>query len=201
MRALTIAFALAALAFASAQRGNKGPDVNSKRNERAPTYTKMTDAQVHAKIDYQLGKAKYRGPARLPPQLNARKPWITGANIDVYRPGRWDSSYNVVFFRTIVTGDSVGEWDGTVGYVEFKPPSTGQYLVMTHFSGYKARCDVSGPWGVSSSATETTSEEGLVATVYTATNTNKLYFTFNFKRTDGNTLSTAYWRGTEFVKL
>jgi hypothetical protein len=135
------------------------------------------------------------------PKIDARTPWKPEAGIDVYHSGRWDTTYNSVFFTGIhSTGPSVGEWDGTVGYVSFKPPSTGTYLIVTRFTGYKIQCNVNGPWGTNSATTNSTSDDGIVSTLYNATSTNKLSFTFSFKTT-ATGWGMGYWYGTEFIKL
>ena len=204
MRTLICVSCLAILTIGFAQRNQgEGKKFNTKRNEPVPAYRKMTNSQLSAKINAQLTPQKYDGPARMKPQLCARTPWISGAHIDSYHPGRWDTESNSVFFDGIhQTGSSAGEWDGTVGYVEFTPPSTGKYLILTHFTGYKMSCNLYGPWGTASSTTNTTSDEGVVAVIYTATNTNHMTFSFNFKSTEGgNTWGMGYWHGTEFTKI
>jgi|GEM_PF-7012900 len=202
MRVLTCIGCVGILALGFAQgRQERKFNLGAKRNQPTPSVRKMTTAQARAAINKVLTPYKYNGPIGAGPYLNARTPWIDEANADFYHPGRWDTTYNSVFCESIhQVGSTPSEWDGTVGYVKFTPPAAGKYLILTHFTGYKAVCNVRGPWGTSSGTTQATSDDGLVTTLYTATNTTPLNFTFSFaSQTNQETM--GYWYGTEFIKI
>ena len=175
-------------------------NLERQRIQKTPVVRKMSKSQIYARINNVLTPRKYDGPIGSGPMLSSRTPWIDCAYLDVLAPGRWDTTSNSVFFDGITTGPSAGEWSGTVGYVEFTPPSTGKYLILTHFSGYKIQCNVNGPWGISSGTTNVTTDDGLVVTLYNATNTNKMGYTFSFKSSTGGG-GMGYWYGTEFIKI
>jgi hypothetical protein len=176
-------------------------NLERRRIQKTPVVRKMSRYQIYAKINDILRPNKYDGPIGSGPMLSARTPWIDCAYVDVYRPGRWDTTSDTVFFEGITTGSSPGQWDGSVAYVEFTPPSTGKYLILTHFSGYKTQCDVNGPWGTASATTNATTDDGLVVTLYNATNTNKMGYTFSFKGSTSGGGIMGYWYGTEFIKM
>lgn len=101
--------------------------------------------------------------------LSARVPYDAArGNIDVYKPGRWDTTSNLIFLDTIrQVGQSVGEWEGSVAYIEFKPPSNGTYLIVGHFTGYQTTMHLNGPWGEITAYTAETSDAGTVVAVWT----------------------------------
>lgn len=102
-------------------------------------------------------------------ELTARQPYnATFGNIDVFQPGRWDTTYNLIFMDTIrQIGPSPGEWDGSASYIEFKPASAGTYLCVGNFTGYQTTAHLYGPWGETTAYTAQTSDSGVVAELYT----------------------------------
>jgi hypothetical protein len=82
-------------------------------------------------------------------ELTARQPYDAArGNIDVYQPGRWDTTYDLIFMDTIrQVGPDPGEWDGSASYIMFKPPSSGSYLIVGNFTGYQTTAHPFGPWG------------------------------------------------------
>jgi hypothetical protein len=100
-------------------------------------------------------------------ELTARYPYdATHGNIDVFMPGRWDTTYNLIFMDTIVTGPEPGEWVGSAGYIMFKPPADGMYLIVEHFSGWETTMHLFGPWGENTAYTATTSDSGAVVALW-----------------------------------
>jgi hypothetical protein len=111
--------------------------------------------------------------------LTARHPYDSAlGRIDMYRPGRWDTEWNLVFMEHVITGPLPGQWDGSAGYVKFAPPSSGKYLVVGLFSGYDTTMTLDGPWGKVSDHTAVTSDYGVVSTVWSASGGTSLYFNF-----------------------
>ncbi len=99
-------------------------------------------------------------------ELTARHPYDTHGNIDVFMPGRWDTTYNLIFMDSIVTGSTLGEWEGSAGYIMFKPPTDGTYLIVEHFTGYETTMHLYGPWGENTAYTAATSDSGAVMGLY-----------------------------------
>ena len=113
-------------------------------------------------------------------ELSARHPYDPAGLIDVYKPGRWDCTSNLLSMDTIVmTGPSPGEWEGTVAYGTFKAPANGTYLVVAHFSGYQTTMELHGPWGNNTAYTATTSDTGVAISLWTANAGDNLSFTLN----------------------
>jgi hypothetical protein len=81
-------------------------------------------------------------------------------------PGRWDTTYNLIFMDCIVLGSLVGEWEGSAAYIMFKPPSDGIYLIVGHFTGWETTMHLVGPWGDNTSYTAVTSDSGAVTALY-----------------------------------
>jgi hypothetical protein len=113
-------------------------------------------------------------------ELSARQPYDANhGNIDVYKPGRWDTSSNLIFMDTIrQVGPSPGEWDGSASYIEFTPPSNGTYLIVGNFTGYQTTAHLIGPWGENTGYTAQTSDSGVVVALY-ATD-QQFQFNLNF---------------------
>jgi hypothetical protein len=101
-------------------------------------------------------------------ELTARQPYdAPRGNIDVYQPGRWDTTYNLIFMDTIrQVGPDPGEWDGSASYIEFKPVSSGIYLIVGNFTGYQTTAHLVGPWGENTAYTAQTSDSGVVVALY-----------------------------------
>jgi hypothetical protein len=119
-------------------------------------------------------------------ELTARQPYdATYGNIDVYQPGRWDTTENLIFMDTIVqTGPDPGEWDGSASYITFKPASDGSYLCVGNFSGSAITAQLDGPWGQTTAYTATASDSGVVTAMYS---TGQLFeFNLNFTAAGNN---------------
>ena len=112
--------------------------------------------------------------------LSARKPFGQRGSIDVYRPGRWDCSSDLVFLDPIVV-HSPGVWDGSVVYGSFKAPTTKAYLLAVHFYGADLTVHLSGPFG--DTIAHSFQNQPAVATgQYQLTQGTQTWFQFN----DGN---------------
>ena len=123
-------------------------------------------------------------PANLPQApvmtLTARHPHDPAGLMDVYHPGRWDCSSNLVFMDVIrQVGPSVGEWDGSVVYARFTAASSGSYLVVGNFSGYQITMNLSGPWGKNTAYCATTSDHAQATALWSGTAGGSLSFTIN----------------------
>ena len=93
-------------------------------------------------------------------KLTARHPYDPAGLMDFYQPGRWDSTSDLVFMSSIVTGPEPGMWDGTAGYVQCAAPADGDYLIVVHFTGYQQTMRIDGPWGTAPGHTASTSDAG-----------------------------------------
>lgn len=111
-------------------------------------------------------------------ELTARQPYTPDGNMDFYAPGRWDTTYNLVFMDGIVNGPSPGEWTGTVGYAAFTAPSTGNYVVVLNFSGYQVTMGLHGPSGTNTAYCATTSDSAAAVAVWSGSAGSQLFFSF-----------------------
>jgi len=112
-------------------------------------------------------------------ELSAQNPYNAIGNMDFYKPGRWDTSSNLVFMDVIVNGPLPGEWEGTVGYVHFTAPADGTYVVFIYFTGYQTTMLAYGPWGTIEASTATTDDTGLLLAVWSGNAGDNLYFNIN----------------------
>ena len=101
------------------------------------------------------------GPAFL--ELSARHPYDAFGNLDVYMPGRWDTTADVIFMDTIVRTGAGGEWVGSAAYIEFRPPAPGTLPRSSVTSpAHEITMHLTGPWGERTAYTPTISEPGAV---------------------------------------
>lgn len=112
-------------------------------------------------------------------KLTAQHPYDPAGLMDFYQPGRWDSTYDLVFMDSIVTGPTPGEWNGTAGYVQCLAPADGDYVIVVQFTGYQQTMRIDGPWGTAAGHTATTSDAGVVYALWTGKAGTTLYFTMN----------------------
>jgi hypothetical protein len=129
----------------------------------APTVKRLSQAQL-VEAASGLAKKPFKEAPKALMELTARSPFdATHGNIDVYAPGRWDTSWNLIFMDAIrQVGPSVGEWEGSAAYIYFKPPSSGTFLIVGHFTGYQTTMHLNGPWGENTAYTAKTSDSGAV---------------------------------------
>jgi len=151
----------------------------NRHSAKSPVVKAADHAVLIAAAGRLLGK-----PANLPGtpvlSLTARHPHDPAGLMDVYHPGRWDCSSNLVFMDTIKqVGPSVGEWDGSVVYGRFTAPSSGSYLVVANFSGYQITLNLNGPWGKSTAYCATTSDHVQATALWSGTSGGTLSFTIN----------------------
>jgi hypothetical protein len=101
-------------------------------------------------------------------ELSARQPYDAArGNMDVYKPGRWDTTSNLIYMDPIVqTGPNPGEWDGTVIYASFNPAQNGTYLIVGNFSGFDTTMRLFGPWGTQTAHTDQVSDAGAVVALW-----------------------------------
>jgi hypothetical protein len=174
-------------------------DLKSRRRERPPKVKRLTRTRLSALASKLLGrKAVLAETPAL--ELTARHPYDPAGWMDYYQPGRWDCTYNLLFMDTIVTGSSPGEWQGTAGYLVFKAPAAGTYLVVANFSGYKTTMRLLGPWGTNTAYTPTPSDTGTVTALWTASAATTLYFYLNCAQ-DGNVTGIGYLESVQVFRL
>lgn len=148
-----------------------------RKSVKAPAVRRISRAAL---TRLAVGLAPKFSPASNPSmELTARHPHDPAGFMDSYRPGRWDCESNLVFMNGIVTGPTVGEWEGTVVYPRFKAPSAGTYLVVGNFSGYQITMSMSGPWGTTTAYCPTTSDSAAVTALWTATAGQSIFFSLN----------------------
>ena len=113
-------------------------------------------------------------------ELTPRKPFDqTLGLMDVYMPGRWDTTSNLIFMDAIVQGQQAGEWAGSAVYAHFTPTTSGQHLIAVHFTGFQATMRLHGPWGTATAATATVHDAGAVLAFAEATVGTSIFFTID----------------------
>jgi len=139
-----------------------------RHREDAPAVQRLSTAALAEKASGVAKKPLAPGPTAVL-ELTARKPYDAArGNVDVYMPGRWDTTSNLIFMDSIVqVGSSPGEWEGSVAYVEFKPPAAGTYMIVGHFTGYQTTMHLNGPWGENTAYTAETTDSGAVVALWT----------------------------------
>src|SRR4051812_28943230 len=153
----------------------------------APTVERLTDARL-GELGSELLDRPVMPGAQAALELSARHPYDDArGNVDVYRPGRWETTDGgpggLMYMEAVRHGPQAGEWEGSVAYVEFRPPSSGTYLVVGHFTGYQTTMHLNGPWGESTAYTPTTSDSGAV-TAFLAADGTSLNFTLHCEAPD-----------------
>jgi hypothetical protein len=161
----------------SSQQSNGGTRPVGSPTERvsfeAPTVHRLSHAELADRASDLAERpvTLLREPLVL--ELTARHPYDEHGNIDVYKPGRWDTSSNQILMDTIrQVGPSPGEWEGSAAYIDFKPPSSGTYLIVAHFTGYQTTMHLRGPWGDTTAYTAQTSDSGAVVALWTGQEVN-----------------------------
>ncbi len=134
------------------------------------------------------------GPAFL--ELSARRPYDAFGNLDVYMPGRWDTTADVIFMDTIVRTGAGGEWVGSAAYIEFRPPAPGNFLIVGHFTGSEITMHLTGPWGERTAYTPTVSEPGAVLAPWVGGAAS-----FGMHCTDNNDYSLGYIESVQIFEL
>ena len=120
-------------------------------------------------------------------ELSARHPYAGAGYADFYQPGRWDCESDLVYMLSIhQIGPSVGQWDGTVGYVRFTAPAASSYIVVVNFSGYQQTMSLNGPWGTSTAHSATTSDSAATTAIWDGAAGETLYCTFSSRSDDGH---------------
>jgi len=118
-----------------------------ERTLRTQIQTQQTVASLQVPLISEAGLAQLigkltDGPVALKPpimRLSARAPWDAAGNfLEMYRPGRWDTSTDQVYMDPFVVPNPAepGVWTGSVGYITFHPPATGLYVIVVHFYGW-----------------------------------------------------------------
>ena len=134
------------------------------------------------------------GPALL--ELTARRPDHPLGNLDVYMPGRWDTTSDLIFMDTIVQTGPAGEWVGSAAYIGFRPEAAATFLVVGHFTGQEITMHLTGPWGENTAYTASTSEAGAVVALWTGGEAS-----FGMHCTDNNEYSIGYIESVQVFKI
>lgn len=148
------------------------------RTADTPKFGRVSDERLMS-LARGLGAKAIDLSSSLLLELSARQPYDAArGSMDVYKPGRWDTTSNLIFMDPIVqTGPSPGEWDGTVIYASFTPPQNGTYLVVGNFSGFDTTMRLFGPWGTQTAHTDQTSDAGAVTALWSGS--DPLFFTMS----------------------
>ena len=153
------------------------PSLEIHRAGNGPTFTRLSQAQVADLVKLRLPQFPII-QLSTSMDLTARQPFDgNSGRMDVYKPGRWDTSQNLIYMDAIVQGSLVGEWDGSVVYAQFTPTTAGAHLIAVHFSGVQATMRLNGPWGVTTAATETVNDPGVVLASWEAAAGKTIFFT------------------------
>jgi hypothetical protein len=150
-------------------------DVTDLKGERVPApsaVTPLSSVELAAVASKQLGQDV--AVAALQMELTARRPYDAAGLMDFYRPGRWDTTYNMVY----MTSDFAG--DASAGYARFKAKTAGNHLVVLNFNGYQTTLRAFGPWGTVSAYSPTPSGNVALAALWNATAGATLNFSFSF---------------------
>jgi hypothetical protein len=141
---------------------------------KTPKVKRITAANLTRHVSKLTAKETFSVDLML--ELTARHPYDAAGLMDFYKPGRWDCTSDLVFMDVIVTGPEPGEWDGTVGYVQFTAPSADLYVVVTNFSGYQITMSQYGPWGVDSAYNATNATSASVLSLWSGAAGEGLFF-------------------------
>jgi len=159
--------------------------LDKKREVEIQKVTRISHAQLTSHAS-KLASASITLPVTASMELTTRHPYDAAGLMDVYKPGRWDCTSNLLYmFAIVATGPDPGEWDGSVVYANFKPSVPGTYLIVATFSGYQITMNLYGPWGVNTAYTPTTSDIGTAIALWTAAAGDTLYFDLNFTAPSG----------------
>jgi hypothetical protein len=165
--------------------------LDARRKAPVPKPARIADRKVLQWAKTQLGPNYGGNKPRNDPlpniepalELTPRMPHGPQGHMDLYRPGRWDCSANLIFMRPIVQESSPGDWDGSVAYVKLKAPDAGSYLVAAVFAGFSSPqggqglvLKINGPWGSNSASGQSTEDGGPVA-IWNAAAGDSLSFT------------------------
>ena len=113
-------------------------------------------------------------------QLSARQPYdAVNGNVDVYMPGRWDTSSDLIFMDAIVQGAQVGEWTGSAAYVRFNAQTSGNHLIAVNFTGADITMRLNGPWGTATANATSVSTSFVVLAEWSVTAGEPLFFTID----------------------
>jgi hypothetical protein len=144
-----------------------------------PTFQALSRGGL-AEIASEILKQPIKVPAKPVFEISTRHPYDAAGLMDVYHPGRWDTSSDLIFMHPIVqTGPSVGEWDGTVIYANYRTPVSGKFLVVGNFTGHQITMNLHGPWGKSSAFSATSSTAAAVTAFWTASAGDSLWLTMS----------------------
>jgi hypothetical protein len=147
------------------------------QNADAPRFTRIAQPELVKLANTRLQK-DFLPIFTTNMELTSRKPYDDKLGLmDVYMPGRWDTTSNLIFMEAIVQGQSIGEWDGTAVYAHFTPTTSGQHLIAVHFTGFQTTMRLHGPWGTTTATTATTSDAGAVMALANAMAGQSIYFT------------------------
>ncbi|HEX6761768.1 MAG TPA: hypothetical protein VF094_03095 [Gaiellaceae bacterium] len=128
-------------------------------------------------------------------ELTARHPCGELGNLDVYMPGRWDTTSDLIFMDTVVqTGPS--EWTGSAAYIAFHPAEPATYLIVGHFTGHEITMHLTGPWGENTAYTPTMYDAGAVVALWTGGEAS-----FGMHCTDNNEYSLGYIESVQVFRL
>ena len=106
--------------------------------------------------------------------LSARRPHDDGGFLDMFKPTRWDSTSDLIYMSA--------DYDNNFsrGYVRFTTAGGGQFLVSIRLSGHQTTLRVSGPWGLVSAFSATTSDHPTATALWTGAAGASLDFSFSF---------------------
>jgi hypothetical protein len=188
------ALILALVAAAPAQ----SPDL--RKAPKPKRFTPVSESTVRRKIGGTLkyGGTPYEGPWQaVDSKLTPRKPHIAGrAGLDVDFPINWSTRESYVQFKAYAPGKM-----GTLAYLRFVPPSSGQYLVVTRFIAYGQGCQARLilPDTTASANGAGPNQETALVGLLEAANTSEIWLGLHFRA--DTEFAGGYWHSTEFIKI
>ena len=153
--------------------------MRTKSSQRSAKRPLISDAGLN-KLVSDLSKAPITVKTPVM-ELSARRPYdATHGLVDMYKPGRWDTSSDQIFMDPIVqlNPNSPGEWTGSAGYITFTPPSSGTYVMIVNFSGYQIAMRLNGPTG-SNTVFSNSNTPNAVGVLFTGTGGSATGFSFS----------------------
>jgi hypothetical protein len=129
-----------------------------------PKAQRLSDVNLAAIVLRDAGKGVFHPPLNPPlMQLSARHPYDPLGYVEMYEPGRWDTSTDTVFMTPITHGNSVSEWTGTAAYIYFTPPTNGTYILVAEFYGYQVVMTLNAAGGTTTASSHGNSPAAVTA--------------------------------------
>lgn len=148
-------------------------DLKGQRVPAPSTSPTPTAAELSTIASEQLGQKLTVSALEM--QLTARHPYDPAGLMDFYQPGRWDTTYDLIYMSSDFASNSA-----SAGYGQFTAQDAGQRLVVLNFNGYQTTLRAFGPWGTVSAYSPTASGNVTLTALWNAQAGETLFFSFSF---------------------